>query len=594
MSQTSSTPTELARETLILLAERKISPTPDNYAKIYAEISGTTIRDNADPEKILLGIADYLVQHSKSAPAGIELKKFIRDKSWAQYLNKIEEVLPKQAVEQTFPWSNLIRDLLRQLETTHKGLTVARKKEGLEAVLKRFAANPDTLFEKLNALMRSWSDTPTVGTIDVNSSTVAPDESNAVITPSTSTASSTNLHNNISGTFSRLSELLAQSLENTLSTQPELTPEVQSLTQQIRAAKTSEQVAKLTKPLRQFWIKFEMRVSDKAKTHEGLLRLLRLLVENVGEMVEDEEWLHGQVVTLQEIIASPIDRKVIADAERSLRDTIINQGLLKQSLSDAKFTLKSLMSTFIERLNEITESTGEYHQKLEGYSQKIGKTNHLTDLSHLLHDIMQDTRIIQASALRSHDELINTRQQVQKAEAEIQSLQQELAQISELVREDQLTGALNRRGLDAAFENESARADRHQSQLCVALLDIDNFKHLNDALGHQAGDQALTHLSTVIKNALRPSDSVARYGGEEFILLLPDASLEAAAATVERLQRELTKKYFLHENDRVLVTFSAGVAQRAPQESREEVIGRADKAMYQAKRAGKNRVVMAK
>lgn len=336
-----------------------------------------------------------------------------------------------------------------------------------------------------------------------------------------------------------------------------------------------------------------MRGSDKTRIHEGLVSLLRLLVENVSGMVEDEEWLHGQVLTLQEIIANPINRNVIADAERSLRDTIINQGMLKESLSDAKSTLKSLMGSFIDKLGEITESTGEYHQKIEGYSHKIGTTNNLSDLSSLLDEIMQDTSIIQATALRSHEELLNTRKQVQQAEAEINNLQQELAQISELVREDQLTGALNRRGLDAAFEVESSRADRHQSLLSVALLDIDNFKRLNDTMGHQTGDKALIHLSTVIKDALRPSDSVARYGGEEFVLLLPDSNLEAAAATVERLQRELTKKFFLHKNESVLVTFSAGVAQRAPQESQESVVGRADKAMYQAKHTGKNRVVMA-
>ena len=112
-------------------------------------------------------------------------------------------------------------------------------------------------------------------------------------------------------------------------------------------------------------------------------------------------------------------------------------------------------------------------------------------------------------------------------------------------------------------------------------------------MGHYAGDQALIHLSTVIKETLRPSDSVARYGGEEFVILLPEVSLEEAATTVERLQRELTKKFFLHENDRVLITFSAGVALRAPEESQEDVIGRADKAMYQAKHTGKNRVIVA-
>ena len=324
------------------------------------------------------------------------------------------------------------------------------------------------------------------------------------------------------------------------------------------------------------------------------MRLLRLLVENIGEMVDDEEWLFGQIAILQDIIDQPLDRRVIADAERSLRNAVIKQGMLKQSLNDAKSTLKNLMASFIDRLGEITESTGEYHQKIEGYSKKIGKTNNITELSHLLEDIMQDTRIIQASALRSHEELVGTRKQVEEAQAKIKELEQELNQVSELVQQDQLTGALNRRGMDAAFEREATRADRGHHPLCVALLDIDNFKRLNDTLGHQAGDQALVHLSSVIKETLRPSDSVARYGGEEFIIILPEVGLEEAAATVERLQRELTKKFFLHENDRVLVTFSAGVAQRALEESQEDVIGRADKAMYEAKKTGKNRVVVAK
>jgi diguanylate cyclase len=183
--------------------------------------------------------------------------------------------------------------------------------------------------------------------------------------------------------------------------------------------------------------------------------------------------------------------------------------------------------------------------------------------------------------------------QVQESENKIKQLEQELAQVSELVHEDQLTGALNRRGLDTVFEREGSRAHRNRSPLCVALLDLDDFKRLNDSLGHQAGDHALIHLSSVIQETLRPSDSVTRYGGEEFVLLLPDIELKEAVETIERLQRELTKKFFLHENERVLVTFSAGVALLNPEESLEDVVGRADKAMYHAKKAGKNRVFAA-
>jgi len=595
MNKPSSNPSELARETLKTLTARKIPPTPDNYTRVYAEISGVSAEEDRGAEKVLHDIADLLEQTPKSAPAGIALKKVIRAEDWDQCLKEIEKVMPKPGGELTQSWSDLIRDLLRQLETPHKGLTITRKKEGLETVLKRFAATPEALFDKLNGLIRSWAVSPVAASAaEIDSATPgASAASGAVTAAPASAATALHIPGEEAGMPAILAELLAQTLESTLGTLPELTQEVQPLVQQVRGIKTHEQLTALTKQLRQFLIKVELRAGDKAKIHEGLVRLLRLLVANIGEMIEDEEWLHGQVAILQEIIARPIDRHAIADAERSLREAIIKQGMLKQSLTEAKTTLKNLMTTFIDRLGEITEKTGDYHQKIEGYSKQINKSNNITELSHLLKDIMQDTRVIQASALRSHEELVGTRKQVQEAEAKIRELEQELAEVSELVHQDQLTGALNRRGLDEAFAREATRADRSHTPVCIALLDIDNFKRLNDTMGHHAGDQALVHLSHVIKEALRPSDSVARYGGEEFIIVLPGIGLEEATATIERLQRELTKKFFLHANDRILITFSAGVALRAPQEPQEDVVGRADKAMYHAKKTGKNRVVVA-
>lgn len=591
MSKSNQSPSDLARETLKTLASRKTPPTPANYAKIYSEISGEASEEGGGAEKVLRGIADRIENTPKFTSVSSALRRVIGSGDWEQCLKEIEKVLPKAGGSDAVQsWADLIRDLLRQLETTHKGLTVSRKKEALENVLSRFAANPEALFEKLSGLIKSWKEQlVAIGAIEMEPATTA-----AVTPVAISAISSAGIPGSNAEMLDRLSELLAQALESILSTLPDLSQHVQNLASQARSSKTPELFAALEKQLRQFWIKVELHAGDNAKIHDGLVRLLRLLVENIGEMVEDEDWLFGQIAILQDIIDKPMDRRAIADAERSLRNAVIKQGMLKQSLNDAKSTLKTLMTSFIDRLAEITESTGEYHQKIEGYSKKIGNTNNITELSHLLEDIMQDTRIIQASALRSHEELVGTRKQVEEAQAKIKKLEQELNQVSEMVQQDQLTGALNRRGMDAAFEREATRADRSHHPVCVALLDIDNFKRLNDTLGHQAGDQALVHLSSVIKETLRPSDSVARYGGEEFVIILPEVVLEEAAATIERLQRELTKKFFLHENDRVLVTFSAGVAQRAPEESQEDVIGRADKAMYEAKKTGKNRVVVAK
>ena len=152
---------------------------------------------------------------------------------------------------------------------------------------------------------------------------------------------------------------------------------------------------------------------------------------------------------------------------------------------------------------------------------------------------------------------------------------------------------VNRRGLDEMFQTESARAQRRGTRLAVALLDIDHFKKLNDSLGHKGGDDALVHLAKVVRQHLRPQDVLARYGGEEFVILLPETGDTDAQQALVRLQRELTREFFMAEMQKIVITFSAGVTRLAEGESLESALKRADGAMYQAKQAGRNRVMVA-
>ena len=147
--------------------------------------------------------------------------------------------------------------------------------------------------------------------------------------------------------------------------------------------------------------------------------------------------------------------------------------------------------------------------------------------------------------------------------------------------------------MEDIFEREADRADRRSTPLCIAMLDLDNFKKLNDTHGHNAGDEALVHLVRVVKQTLRSIDVIARWGGEEFIIIMPETGLEEAAQAMVRVQRELTKHFFTADEQRLFITFSAGVALRMPHEAQETLIKRADKAMYEAKQSGKNRVVKA-
>ena len=230
----------------------------------------------------------------------------------------------------------------------------------------------------------------------------------------------------------------------------------------------------------------------------------------------------------------------------------------------------------------------DYYHRIEDYAQKIRETTDLRDIIGILDEALNETR-----ALHTANEIAIVRQQVVHAEQRIEHLKSELELVTQLVREDQLTGALNRRGLDDALGREAARAERRGTHLCIGLIDIDNFKKINDAFGHQVGDIVLVHLVAIIRETIRTNDLIGRYGGEEFMVILPDAHLDVAVAVMGRLQRELAAKPISWDKQRLLVTFSAGVAARVSGEAIEALINRADKALYEAKREGKDRVIVA-
>ena len=188
-------------------------------------------------------------------------------------------------------------------------------------------------------------------------------------------------------------------------------------------------------------------------------------------------------------------------------------------------------------------------------------------------------------------ELNEARDRVAQAERQVSSLAEKLQAVRNQAREDPLTRALNRHGMNETLACELASAARRGGALTVALMDLDNFKALNDTYGHLAGDAALTHIVDLIRRTLRPTDSVARYGGEEFLVVLPDAGMPQAALVMKRLQGRLASQLCTHQGRDIAITFSAGIAAYVPGDTAEELLARADRALYRAKQSGKNCVV---
>lgn len=153
---------------------------------------------------------------------------------------------------------------------------------------------------------------------------------------------------------------------------------------------------------------------------------------------------------------------------------------------------------------------------------------------------------------------------------------------------DGLTGLYNHRFVMERLEEEAAGAERYRRDLSLVMLDIDHFKKLNDTYGHRRGDEALRTVAETIRASVRASDVVGRYGGEEFLVLLPSTSLDAARTAGEKMRRAIEALRFGTEEMRV--TVSAGVAEYRIGEGPEAALTRADGALYEAKRAGRNRV----
>lgn len=158
---------------------------------------------------------------------------------------------------------------------------------------------------------------------------------------------------------------------------------------------------------------------------------------------------------------------------------------------------------------------------------------------------------------------------------------------------DELTGLYNRRHFESNFEREFLRAKRYNSNLSVAIVDIDFFKQINDKYGHLTGDFVLREIAFILKDSLRKTDMVFRYGGEEFAILLTETDSEQSLIPLERLRKYIETKTFVKSGNSIKFTVSIGVSSNIIETNTpDELLELADKALYKAKNSGRNQVVV--
>jgi diguanylate cyclase len=246
-------------------------------------------------------------------------------------------------------------------------------------------------------------------------------------------------------------------------------------------------------------------------------------------------------------------------------------------------------------LAKLAGDANAFNVRLIGTSERISRLTEIEDIRELKKRITQEVndlnRVVKEK--QKQDEM-----QYAKLSRRIEVLQANLTQSKQEASLDPLTRISNRRSFDDALDRWVGAHKENKKSFALALLDIDNFKTINDTHGHQVGDRVLYCAAQWLAKYVRSTDVLARYGGEEFVVMLADVTLPQAEAKFTELLANMSGCNYAYKKDNeecsVVFTASCGLAEFKIEETGEDLVRRADEALYVAKRTGKNRVVLAK
>lgn len=279
-------------------------------------------------------------------------------------------------------------------------------------------------------------------------------------------------------------------------------------------------------------------------------------------------------------------------ATADIAERLYNEFLRSQDANERISSVSERMSDRIHAIHDAIDTAmttaNAYSASLQVASGDLG-TDELDGvrLRELTNALLSETRRMQDASLQLETNLAASRD-------DIEALQRDLDDVRREALLDPLTKVYNRKAFDDGLLRAVGRAREHGDHLCLMLIDIDHFKRFNDTWGHQTGDQVLRLVAMTLKSNIKGKDIAARYGGEEFAAILPDIDLEGAVILADNIRKAIRAKELLKRstNEKLgRVTASFGVAMYRPDDTPSSLIERADRCLYAAKAAGRDKVI---
>lgn len=503
---------------------------------------------------------------------------------------------------QSLAWAKLLERLLRGLESGSRQWPIGRRKESVSRLLMMNRQDMVRLRQRLEPLIASWeTDRSSSGAVPVpgasaTSAATGAAAGSAVV--SAAAAASAVEFSDLSEDFVDLPptrwHAVVGSYEGTVRAamppnDPRATEVAEAFVLLAQRLKREGATPAMADQVEHVCQQARRLLAHRHHLVEELGVLCNNLTEGLVELSEDESWAQGQAAAVRARLAGEVSVRSVRAATEMLNEARSRHQRVRQERDAARNSLRAVIPRMLAELASLDGQAGDFEGKLARHAQAIQGADTLESLAGVVSAMVDETRAVQQVVGSARGRLEEESRKAEHMQLRVQALESELKRLSDEVSTDALTRVANRRGLEQAFATEVAKLERDPGPLAVGLIDIDNFKKLNDTLGHAAGDVALKSLAERVKEGLRPVDTVARFGGEEFVVLLPGTPADEAQGVLTRLQRALTKSLFLHEKREIFVTFSAGVTALRAGEALQTALERADEALYEAKRTGKNR-----
>jgi diguanylate cyclase len=320
--------------------------------------------------------------------------------------------------------------------------------------------------------------------------------------------------------------------------------------------------------------------------NERISRLLLACIDGICKLIPKKEALSENLESLGAVVRKVTRPKPINGLAKDIEDFFSRQHLEVSFLNTKNDTVKQIVLDLTETIQEITSTTGEFDHKMELSIEEIQSAGNVDDILALKDGIIKEIKKVRVCSQSIKKELNEYRRTTK-------SLSSKLEQTEAKALVDALTNVLNRNAYNMKISQMIREFARVNETFCLMVIDIDHFKKFNDQYGHKAGDRVLRSVAASVQDSLRASDLVFRYGGEEFVVILGGANLENASKLAEKVRQGVERDYYIDKEQKMKVTISIGVACVQPDETELSLFERADKALYVAKRKGRNQVEIA-